>query len=361
MRLEKRPEVADILGGMPRIEELKDMFRRMPVALYRTSADGKILAANTALANLLGYDSVEAMMAGLTTVDSVYVDPRQRSRWIDEISEAGTVHELDVELKRPDGTTVWVQDTARAIRDAKGRIAYFEGALIDQTEKIKAQKTRDEFLATVSHELRNPIAVMLGMGEELANNYDAFSDEDRRDMAQLIARQADDASWLIEDLLVASRDDITKVAVFPQDFDMTKEAERVLEVSDQPIELEVRGEESSVHADPRRTRQIIRNLVSNAIRYGGDQNFIRIEPIGDRVELRVCDSGEMIPSQELERIFEAFETGTGKGHPKSVGLGLSVARKLARLMDGDLTYRHEGGYSCFVLSLPSVSDTRLLI
>lgn len=354
MGLENCPGLADILDAMARIEELSDMFKRMPVALYRTSAEGEILAANTALANLLGYESVEEMMTGLTNVDSVYVDARQRSRWIEEISETRTVNEVDVELKRPDGTTVWVQDTARAIRDTRGRIAYFEGALIDQTEKVKAQKARDEFLATVSHELRNPIAVMLGMGEELANNYDIFSDNDRRDMAQLIARQADDASWLIEDLLVASRDDVSKVAVLIQDFDITKEAERVLEVLDQPIGLEVRGEESRVHADPRRTRQIIRNLVSNAIRYGGDQILIRIELTGDRVELRVCDSGEIILAQELERIFRPFETGTGKQHPKSVGLGLSVARKLARLMEGDLTYRHKDGFSCFVLSLPSV-------
>ncbi len=339
---------------MPAIEELSDMFLRMPVALYRTTGGGRILAANTALANLLGYDSVEEIMTDLASVESVYVNPLHRKHWIEELSVTDAVNEFDVELKRSDGTTVWVRDTARAIRDENGRIAYFEGALIDQTEKIKAKRASDEFLATVSHELRNPIAVMLGMGEELANNYDTFSDEDRRDMALLIARQADDAAWLIEDLLVAYREDVGRVAVSPQDFEITKEAERVLEVVDQPIELEVRGEESRVHADPRRTRQIIRNLVSNAIRYGGEQVFVRIEPTGDRVELRVCDNGEAILQQELERIFKPFETGTGEQHPKSVGLGLSVARKLARLMEGDLTYRHVDGFSCFVLSLPSV-------
>lgn len=344
---------ADNDSEMPGIEELSEMFRRMPVALYRTTAGGEILAANPALANLLGYDSVEAMKAGLATVESVYVDPPQRDHWIEEISESGAVHHFDVELRRPDDSTVWVQDTARAIRDANGDIAYFEGALIDVTDKIKAQKARNEFLATVSHELRNPIAVMLGMGEELANNYGSFSDAERRDMANLIARQADDASWLIEDLLVAYREDISRVAVALEMFDITKEAERVLEVVDVPIALEMRGEEPRVYADQRRTRQIVRNLVSNAIRYGEDPISIRIEPTGDRVELRVCDSGKAIAQHELERIFKPFETGSGTQHPKSVGLGLSVARKLARRMDGDLTYRHSDHLSCFVLSLPS--------
>lgn len=354
MGLEESAVLADNHREMPVIEELSELFLRMPVALYRTTEGGKILAANTAMANLLGYVTVEELMADLATIETVYVDPSQRKHWIDEISVANAVNDFDVELKRSDGSTVWVRDTARAIRDVDGRIAYFEGALIDQTEKIKAKQASDEFLATVSHELRNPIAVMLGMGEELANNYDTFSDEDRRDMARLIARQADDAAWLIEDLLVAYRADVGRVAISPQDFEITKETERVLEVVDQPIELEVRGEESRVHADPRRARQIIRNLVSNAIRYGGEQVFVRIEPTGDRVEVRVCDDGEAIPQQELERIFKPFETGTGEQHPKSVGLGLSVARKLARLMEGDLTYRHVEGFSCFVLSLPSV-------
>ena len=327
-------EFADDHSEMRRIEELDEMFRHLPVALYRTTSEGEILTANIALANLLGYDSVEGMMTRLTTVDSVYVDPPQRIHWLDEESETGAVTQFEVELRRPDGTTVWVQDLARAVRNASGRIEYFEGALIDQTANVKAARARDEFLATVSHELRNPIAVMLGMGEELAKNYHTFNEEDRIEMAQLIARQADDASWLIEDLLVAYREDLSKVSVSPQDFEVTKAAERVLEVVDKPIELEVRGEELLVHADPRRTRQIIRNLVSNAIRHGGNKVFIRIEPTGDRVEVRVCDDGQAIPHQELERIFKPFETGNAESHPKSVGLGLSVARKLARLMGG---------------------------
>jgi PAS domain S-box-containing protein len=312
-----------------------------------------LLAANTALANLLGHETIEEMRAAMADVGTVYVNEKQRAAWIEEIDDVGIVYDFDVELTRADGSTVWVQDTARAIRDDSGEILFYEGALIDMTEKMKAKKAKDEFVATVSHELRNPIAVVLGLGEELANRYDSFDDKDRREMARLIARQADEASWLIEDLLVAYRDDVGRVPVSIQDFDLIKEAERVLEVIDNPIPVEVRGESSRVSADPRRARQIIRNLITNSIRYGGDDIVVRIEPIGDRVELRVCDSGGPIPPLEVEKIFRAFETGSGNHHPRSVGLGLSVARKLARLMAGDLTYRHQNGLSTFVLSLPA--------
>jgi signal transduction histidine kinase len=258
-----------------------------------------------------------------------------------------------MQLTRPDGKTTWVRDSARAIRGDNGEIVYYEGSLVDVTDKIDAQKEKDDFIATVSHELRNPLAVMLGLGQELSDNYDSFTDDDRRDMANMIARQADDASWLIEDLLVAYRDNMSQVSVVILEFDVTMEIERVLEVVDHPIPFKVFQGSSRIVADPRRTRQILRNLVSNAMRYGGEEMQVSLTKAGDRLEVMVQDSGERIPHADVERIFRAYERGKGPSHSASVGLGLNVARRLARLMDGDLTYRHEEGWSTFVLSLPS--------
>ena len=338
---------------MSGIDELNAFFRRMPVAFYRTSTTGKLVAANPALANILGYDSVEEMMSALKSVETVYMDPQQRTLWLERMAREGVIHDFDMQLTRPDGKTTWVRDSARAIRDDNGEIVYYEGSLIDVTDKIEAQKEKDDFIATVSHELRNPLAVMLGLGQELSDNYDSFTDDDRREMASMIARQADDASWLIEDLLVAYRENMSQVSVTIQEFDVTKEIERVLEVVDHPIPLKVLHGSSRILADPRRTRQILRNLVSNAIRYGGEEMQVSIAKAGDRLEMKVQDSGERIPHDDVERIFRAYERGRGPSHSASVGLGLNVARRLARLMDGDLTYRHEEGWSTFVLSLPS--------
>jgi PAS domain S-box-containing protein len=335
------------------IEELSDLFQQMPIALYRTTPNGELLAGNMALARLLGYETVEDARKALESVETAYVGPEERARWLEAITTSGVVHDFDVELIRPDGTTVWVQNTGRTVTAASGELRYFEGALIDVTENVRAKKAKDEFVATVSHELRNPIAVVLGLSEELAKDYDSFADEDRRDMAQLIARQADDASWLIEDLLVVYRDDVSRVPVVPEDFDVVKSSERVLEVIDYPIDIEVRGEDALVHADPRRTRQILRNLVSNALRYGGENVVMRIEPVDNRVEVKVCDDGAMIDSAEVDRIFKPFEAARSGRPATSVGLGLPVARKLAWLMEGDLTYRFADGMSCFVLSLPA--------
>ena len=338
---------------MSGIDELKAFFKRMPVAFYRTSTTGQLIAANPALAGILGFDSVEEMMAQLETVETIYMEPARRADWLRRMATEGVILDFDVQLSRPDGTTIWVRDSARAVRDENGDIEYYEGSLIDVTDKFEAERTKDEFVATVSHELRNPLAAMLGLGQELADNYDTFTDEERRDMAQMIARQADDASWLIEDLLVVYRDNLSQVSVSLQEFDVTKEVERVLEVVDYPIDIKVLEGSPRILADPRRTRQILRNLITNAMRYGGEAIQVTIDKAADRVEVKVQDSGKPIPDADVERIFRAYERGKGPSHAASVGLGLNVSRRLARLMDGDLTYRHEGGWSEFVLSLPS--------
>ncbi len=335
------------------MNDLGAFFNRMPVAFYRTSPDGSLIAANPALAEILGYDTVEALTHAVRTVESVYMEPSLRRQWLDRMSAQGVVHDFDVELTRPDGSTIWVRDSARAIRGEDGTINYYEGSLIDVTDKIQAQRDKDEFVATVSHELRNPLAAMLGLGRELADNYDSFTDDDRRDMAEVIARQADDASWLIEDLLVAYRHDLRQVSIVVEEFDVTKEVERVLETVDEPVALHLVETSTMALADPRRSRQVLRNLVSNALRYGTAPYQISVVKVGDRIEVRVQDAGKPIADGEVERIFRSFERGVEPHHPKSVGLGLSVARQLARLMDGDLTYRHHDGWSSFVLSLPS--------
>ncbi len=352
--MEKLVGIADKDDVTMLIVGIEDLFRRLPVALYRSAPDGAVLAANPALAALLGYDSVPALMEHMDDVATTYVDPARRSRWLEEIAESGHVVEFDFELRRHDGTTVWVQDTARAVFE-NGELLYCEGALVDITEKVRAKKARDEFVATVSHELRNPISVLLGLAHELAQDYTSFDDEERREIAGLMARQADDASWIIEDLLVAYREDVSRMVVITEAFDVSEEVLRVLESTEVSVVFEPDDSATSVVADRRRTRQILRNLVSNAVRYGGSEISVTTRREGDsgNVEIVVSDSGPALSAFEAERIFESYERGSGLLDAKSVGLGLSVARKLARLMNGDIVYDHDGHNSSFIVTLPA--------
>lgn len=350
--MERTTLSADNRSDMSANSELGDLFSRVPVALYRTDQAGNLLIANEALVSLLGYEDLEHLRSSLTWVSSVYVDPSDRERWVREMEDKGLVFDFDVEFKKADGNTIWVQDTARAIEDENGDLMYYEGALIDVSAKVEATKARDQFLATVSHELRNPITAVLGLSRELADRYQAFDEAERRELSEMIARQAEDASWLIEDLLVAYRDDVAAISVSPEAFDIVETTAQILEVAAVEVHLETVAETSMVRADPRRTRQIIRNLVNNAINHGGDEIAVHIEHDEGAVNVNVCDNGEPISEEDVKQIFQAFKRGSKSNHPSSVGLGLPVARQLARLMGGDVTYRHQEGNSVFSLRLP---------
>jgi signal transduction histidine kinase len=105
--------------------------------------------------------------------------------------------------------------------------------------------------------------------------------------------------------------------------------------------------------DPDRVRQVIRNLVSNALRYGGDAIRVEVLSGGTNAKVLVCDTGIAIPEQDRERIFEPYQRAhNAPGLAGSIGLGLAISRQLAQLMGGDLTYRHQNGESIFEFALP---------
>ena len=115
----------------------------------------------------------------------------------------------------------------------------------------------------------------------------------------------------------------------------------------------VRGDRAEVILDPLRFRQVLRNLITNALRYGGDHIWAEVEVRGQRVVASIVDDGSGVPVGSEHAIFEAYGRGSNSvATPSSVGLGLAVSRQLAELMQGDLQYRRVGGQSRFELSLP---------
>ncbi len=129
----------------------------------------------------------------------------------------------------------------------------------------------------------------------------------------------------------------------------------MLELWDDPraASIEVVGDGVGAMGDPARIRQILRNLVSNALKYGGDEIGISVTTAGDWAHMTVADNGPGIDATDRDRIFEPYErASTSDGRTDSVGLGLAVSRTLARRMGGDLVYDHRGGQSLFTLRLP---------
>jgi PAS domain S-box-containing protein len=119
-------------------ERYRTLFDGVPVGLYRSTPSGQIVDANSALVEMLGSPSREDYLA--TDSASLYVDPEDRVRWQALMEREGTVRDFEVQLQKPDGTVIWIYDTARAVKDARDQVLYYEGSVEDITERKQAQQ-----------------------------------------------------------------------------------------------------------------------------------------------------------------------------------------------------------------------------
>jgi signal transduction histidine kinase len=230
----------------------------------------------------------------------------------------------------------------------------------EQLEEL--MRSKDEFLGSVSHELRTPLACVVGFAAELRDRYQTFSDTERQELIGLLADQGQDMSNIIEDLLVAARSDIGALVVEPTHIDINADVHSVVDsVVDPRVRIHSPEWPVFAFADGVRVRQILRNLLVNARRYGGENIEISVEGSGDVIIVQVRDSGEGIPADDRDTVFEAYQTANdGRANPASVGLGLTISRTLARSMQGDLSYFYEDGWSIFELTLPARDESRPL-
>jgi len=215
-------------------------------------------------------------------------------------------------------------------------------------------KSRDELIATVSHEIRTPLTTVVGLSTELSDHFDDFDREETRDLLRMVSEQSVEVATIVEDLLVAARTESGSLKVVSEPVDLHLEAKTTLRGLDieQEVDCHTIGLIPTVYADSGRIRQILRNLLVNARRYGAFPIRVVVFESGSEVRLEVRDRGNPIPEQERELIFDRYyRTRQTPGTTASAGLGLTVSRELARLMGGDLVYTHDGE-SVFTLILP---------
>ncbi len=266
-----------------------------------------------------------------------------------EVSLAGWGLEKQVAIRTITGhNPTGVNSSIVALNDITAARLY-EKSLTDLID------AKDEFIATVSHELRTPLTAVVGLASLLAGE-ERLPEAEQADLLDIVASQSREISFIVEDLLVAARADIGRITVVAEQVDPVRIAKEVAsELSaDAPIAVEDEG--LGVLGDPVRMRQVIRNLLVNAERYGGARRRIVIYARNEQVLIEVRDSGEPIPQAARDRIFEPYERAHDReGRTVAMGLGLSVSRRLARLMNGDLEYVHDGE-SVFRLSLPQAVE-----
>ena len=207
----------------------------------------------------------------------------------------------------------------------------------------RAVELKDEFVSMVSHEFRTPLTSIAGFSETLRASWGDLSIEEIDEFLIIMRQEAHHLSNLVEDILVIPRIEAGRLRLRQQEFDLAAEiaatSRLVFADTGKEVNANIPGG-VMVNADRGRTGQVLRNLMDNARKYGGDSVQVEGEAGTDIYTVTISDNGPGIPEEDWERIFEHFEQGT-KGDSRSdegVGLGLPIARQLARAMQGDIWY-----------------------
>ena len=212
-------------------------------------------------------------------------------------------------------------------------------------------KAKDTFVASISHELRTPLTSIYGFSELLIEE-GLVDPEYSMELISMINDQSAELHRMVEDLLTSARHEAGTITLSPRLLDLESElAADVRRVTGKEAGFDVAG---VAWCDASRLQQIIRNLLANAERYGGDQIQISTEQKGNFVEVVVADDGPGVPADKAVRLFTRYvHEGEAPLTVGSIGLGLAVVRILAEVMGGTARYERIEGWSRFIIRLPA--------
>jgi signal transduction histidine kinase/DNA-binding response OmpR family regulator/CHASE3 domain sensor protein len=258
-----------------------------------------------------------------------------------------------------------IEEQANVLQHQKDELSRSHAILSQRTLDLqRANEYKSEFLANMSHELRTPLNSTLILAKLLADNKEGNLTDAQVKFAQTISSAGNDLLTLINDVLDLSRIEAGKIELAPETVSIPRLLESLIKTF-QPTADQKRlrltthiepGTPDSLDTDPQRLGQILKNLLSNALKFTEKGEVsLRAFAAADGVAFAVADSGVGIAADQQEVIFEAFRQADGSIHRRygGTGLGLSISRDLSRLLGGSISVRSSPGEgSVFTLTLP---------
>ena len=340
----------------------QSLFERIPTGIFRTTFDGAIVEVNPAFARMLGYrDSDELLTAPITTRD-VYADPDLRRVFVSAMLADGSVTGFEAELQCRGGETLWVSLDASIIYE-DGEPTTIEGSAINITarrraehearsariEATRANRAKSDFLSRMSHELRTPLNSILGFSQLLEMR---SLDQRDHDSIRQIHRAGKHLLTLINEVLDIARVEsgrldlsVEPVETEPLIADAIDLMRPMADSRQLSIEV-VAAPGIWVMADQQRLKQVLLNVLSNAVKYNQRKGRIgvTVESTNGSVTIEVSDTGPGITDAQMSRLFVPFDRlGAEHGPEEGTGLGMVLSQNLINAMDGQLMVTSKPG------------------
>jgi signal transduction histidine kinase/ActR/RegA family two-component response regulator len=397
-------------------DDPESMLRRLPVPVVKRRADGMCGVAflNERSTQLVGMPaSIPPAVAGEAFDSMIHPDDLQNVRKaLRTAVSSGVAYWVEYRLIDAKDQMRFITERGDAMKDRQGRIIGLEGVLVDETEKrlaedslrrftddlfevksvLEAQtvelasrnaaldearraaenatRSRTDVLANISHEIRTPLTAVLGFAELAADH--TLSPSTREEAMRTIRQNGEHLLALVDDVFDLSKIEAGRMTIeqgVAAPFHAVEEAREAAQARARAKGVELRVVcdwplPASVPCDPVRLRQILVNLVGNAVKFT-DKGAVtlRVARAAGAILFEVTDTGIGIASDQIPRLFQPFVQADGTMTRKygGTGLGLAISQKLAALMGGSITVRSElGKGSVFTLELPCPADAALI-
>lgn len=352
-------------------QRFRGMFENSISGIYQIAPDGRIVSANPALAEILGYRSADELMETVTDIGKqVYVRDADRKAFVDKLVFEGRVSGIETEIKRKDGRRIWIMENARVVRNERGSVEYFEGSIWDVTERKVAEdtmrnarlqaeissRTRMEFLANMSHELRTPLNAVIGFSEIIKDEVmGPLQIPVYKEYAQDIYDSGNYLLKVISEILEVSKIETGNRELAVTTFKLPKALKSCMIIMASRIEqarvevhMDIPDELPELQAEELGVKQIMLNLIGNAIKFTPEGGRVdvgaRVDKTGELV-IEVKDTGIGMSADEITKAMQPFgKVDTAFSSMKAgTGLGLTIVDSLVSLHGGRLELISEKG------------------
>ena len=364
-------------------DRYRSLFENLTIGLYRTHPDGRILMANPTTIKMMGCTSLEELMKRNLEKEGFELD-YSREQFHKVIESEGQVRGLESAWVRWDGSTIYVRESAKAIKNEEGNILYYEGSVEDITERKLAENklresekrltelnaTKDKFFSIIAHDLRSPFNSIIGFGNLLREQIQEKKYQDLEKYIQIILKSSNNAMDLLLNLLEWARSQTGGMEFKLGPIDITRLINEVtgqMEPIAQEKSITISSELSSseiIFADRDMVKTMVRNLISNAIKYSFIGGEIRITAERKNHHLMVCvmDQGVGIKNEVQSKLFKIDEciSTLGTSKEKGTGLGLMLCKEFVDKHNGKIWVESKfGSGSKFCFALPDPETTKV--
>jgi len=370
-------------------ERYRNLFENLPIGIYQTTPDGRILTSNPALVRMLGFSSFEELSK--RNLEKSSYTAYSRSSFKEQIERDGNITGLESEWFKCDKTSIIVWEKARVVRDENGKILYYEGIIEDITERKRMEKElidakekaeesnhlKSAFLSTMNHELRTPINHILGFSDIILS---LTNDKEIKDYATIIQSSGTNLLSLIEDIFDLANTEQGNIKIKKHSFkgiEIFLENKNVLKeilndsLKANQINLVYKPDsrllQKYLTADKNKVNQVLLHIFKNAVKFTkkGFIEFGLSQQDKDHVIFYVKDSGIGIPADKLEIIFECFRQ-LDDSHSRlyeGTGIGLAIAKRIAEAMNANIWVESEiNSGTTFFFNVPmEIADNEVFI